>query len=78
MQHISWLVCSTGDFWSDVKGAKMLKNAGSAHTGGVTKSNKCNEVENNEPPIIQKNSGNHSEVEEKGDEEEHNPAGSNC
>lgn len=78
MQHISWLVCCTGDFWTDVKGVKILKNAGSAQKGGVTKSNKCNKVEDNELPIIQKNSENDLEVEEKGEEEEYNPAESNC
>lgn len=44
----------------------MLKNAGSAQKGIITKSNKCNKVEDNELPITQKNSENHSEVEQKG------------
>lgn len=52
MQHIRGLVCCTANFWIDIKGAKMLKTAGSPHKGGVTKSNKCNEVEDNEPLII--------------------------
>lgn len=78
---LAW--CSTLAGWSaaqEISGVtlKERKYLKMQEVHKVRKSNKCNEVEDNEPPIIQKNSENHSAVEEKGDEEEYNPADSNC
>lgn len=78
---LAW--CSTLAGWSaaqEISGVtlKERKYLKMQEVHKVRKSNKYNEVEDNEPPIIQKNSENHSAVEEKGDEEEYNPADSNC